>query len=257
MIRQPPHLFVRKALLFLFLLSFSAAAPATSSAGGEADSSGKALAELKRSQERADSLTAYTLTLIKQERIRGRLNEEQNIFVKWKKPSMIYLKINSGNDRGREIIYVKGKNNDKMIVSPGGILGAITIKISPESRVAMRNNRHSVVEAGMAATIKRINSTIREDMKKPGHGIHLSCLGVEMYGETETIHIRVEKSSYADRTEIYLYNDSINGRSHLIYAIHSYDKKGSLIESYTYKDINAKVKLTEVDFDPKNEDYRF
>lgn len=243
---------MKNGFLFLLLILFSATLPAINSTARAADISARALAELKRSQERADALTSYTLTLIKQERIRGKLNGQQNIFVKWKKPMMIYLKINSGNDSGREIIYVKGQNDDDMIVSPGGILGAITIKISPESRLAMRNNRHSIDEAGMAATIRRINSMIKEDMKKPGHKIRLTYVGDEMYGDTETIHIRVENSSYAGRTEIYIYKDT-----HLIYALHSYDKKGSLLESYTYKDIKTGVKLTEKDFDPKNEEYNF
>jgi outer membrane lipoprotein-sorting protein len=244
--------FAREMILSGLVVSFLLCLPLSLFAGGEADSSKRAVDELKKCQERADALNEYTLTLIKQERIRGRLNPPQDISVKWKKPLMIYLKINSGNDGGREIIYVKGKNDGKMIVSPGGILGGITIKISPKSRLAMRNNRHSVAEAGMASTIRMINTTIREDMKKPGHKIHLSCLGEERYGDTGTIHVRVKNSSYAARTEIYIYRST-----RLIYALFSYDEKGRLIESYTYKDIRTDVGLTDRDFDPKNEEYRF
>ena len=245
-------LFLKETAFLGLVVSLLLFIPLTLFAQGEGDSTKRALEELKKCQERASALNEYTLTLIKQERIRGRLNPAQNISVKWKKPLMIYLKINSGNDSGREIIYAKGKNDDKMIVSPGGILGTITIKISPESRLAMRNNRHSVDEAGMAATIRRINTTIREDMKKPGHKIRLTYVGEETYDDKETIHIRVERSSYAGRTEIYIYKSS-----HLICALHSYDERGSLMESYVYKDIKTDVGLTDKDFDPKNKDYKF
>ncbi|MBN1573775.1 MAG: DUF1571 domain-containing protein [Deltaproteobacteria bacterium] len=250
--KKKAHPFVKEITFLGIIVSFLLLFPLSLFAQGEADFPERAVEELKKCQERANALNEYTLTLIKQERIRGKLNPAQNIYVKWKKPLMIYLKINSGNDSGREIIYVRGKNNDKMIVSPGGILGAITIKISPESRMAMRNNRHSVAEAGMASTMRRINTTIKEDMKKPNHKIRLTYVGEEMYGDTETVHVRVENSSYAARTEIYIYKSS-----RLIYALFSYDEKGGLIESYIYKDIKTDVDLTDKDFDPKNKEYKF
>jgi len=246
------HRFLKETASFGLVVSFLLFFPLLLSAQGGVDTTERVLEELKKCQERANALNEYTLTLIKQERIRGRLNPAENIFVKWKKPLMIYMKINSGKNKGREIIYVKGRNNDKMMVSPGGILGALTIRISPESRLAFRDNRHSVAEAGMASTIRRINSTIKEDMKKPGHEIRLSYVGDEIYDGNGTIHIRVEKSSYADSTEIYIYKSS-----HLICALFSYDESGSLIESYLYKEIKTDVKLTDKDFDPKNEEYKF
>jgi outer membrane lipoprotein-sorting protein len=243
----------RKILAVNLLVSLALIIPAMLLGAEEGSGTAeKALAKLNKTQERAEALATYTLTLNKQERIKGKLNPTETIFVKWKKPSMVYLKILSGKNKGREIIYVKGKNKNKMIVSPGGFLGGITIRISPYSRIATKNNRHSITEAGMASTIGRINLDIKMDMKKENKTIRISYVGIEKFKEVETIHIRVENSSYAAKTEIYLYRSS-----HLLYGLHSYNKSGGLLESYTYSNIKVDVKLTEYDFDPKNKEYDF
>ena len=245
--------FARNILAINLLVSFALIIPAIllgAEDGNEFEEKG--LKELKKAQERADALAEYTLTLKKQERIKGRLNPAETIFVKWKRHSMIYLKILSGKNKGREVIYVEGKNKNKMIVSPGGLLGGITIRISPCSRIALKNNRHNIKEAGMASTIRKINSDIEKDMKKTKKTIRISYFCMEKYEGVETIHIRVEDSSYAKRTEIYLYKSS-----HLLCGLHSYNESGGLIESYTYRNIKADVRLTDHDFDPKNEGYDF
>jgi hypothetical protein len=76
--------------------------------------------------------------------------------------------------------------------------------------------------------------------------------GEEAYENDMCIHIRIEKSSYADRTDVYLYKDSL-----LPHTIVSYGRNRELLESYTYGDIRTNVGLDDSDFDPLNEEYNF
>ncbi len=212
----------------------------------------KAISVLKDAKVRADSLEDYTVTLKKQERIVGVLYPVNIAFVKWKRPFSVYIKFLDGKDRGREIIYIEGKNNNKMIVSPGGILGALTIKVSPDSLIAKKNNRHTITEAGMSNTIKRILSIIENEYGKPSSNMSVIFFGEEVFDNDKCIHIRIEKSSYAERTDVYLYRDSL-----FPHTIVSYGKKGELLELYRYSDIRTNVGLDNSDFDPMNEEYDF
>ena len=235
-------------LNFVIIISLFLVFPQVSSALDAEE----AISLLRDAKVRADSLEDYTLILIKQERMDGVLLPVSVAFVKWKGPFSIYLKFLEGKDRGREIIYIEGKYRDKMIVSPGGILGALTIKVSPDSLIAKRNNRHTITEAGMSNTIKRILSIIENEYRKPSSNISVVFFGEEVFENDKCIHIRIDKSSYAERTEVYLYSDTL-----FPHTIISYEKGGELLESYRYSDIRTNVGLDDSDFDPLNEEYDF
>lgn len=235
-------------LNFVIIISFFLVFPQVSSALDAEE----AISLLRDAKVRADSLEDYTLILIKQERMDGVLLPVSVAFVKWKRPFSIYLKFLEGKDRGREIIYIEGKYRDKMIVSPGGILGALTLKVSPDSFIAKKNNRHTITEAGMSNTIKRILSIIENEHGKPSSDISVVFFGEEAFEDDICIHIRIDKSSYAERTEVYLYSDTL-----FPHTIISYEESGALFESYRYSDIRTNVGLDDSDFDPLNEEYDF
>jgi len=220
--------------------------------GTSASDTEEAISVLREAKHRTDSLEDYTLTLKKQERIDGALGPVNVVFVKWKRPFSIYLKFLEGNDKGREVIFVEGKYRDKMIVSPGGILGALTIKVAPDSLIAKKNNRHNITEAGMSNTIGRILTIIEKEQKEPSSDISVTFFGEKPLEKDMCIHIRIDKSSYAARTEVYLNSDTLYP-----HTIISYDEDGELLESYNYSDIKTNVGLDDSDFDPKNKEYTF
>ena len=242
------EIFKKGYLVFSLLISLLLAFPQVTSASDTE----KAISVLRDAKYRTDLLEDYTLILKKQERIDGVLNPVDVIFVKWKRPFSIYLKFLEGNDKGREVIFIEGKYRDKMIVSPGGILGALTIKIAPDSIIAKKNNRHKITEAGMSNTIGRILSVIEDESEKPSSDASVVFFEEEKYDNDVCIHIRINKSSYAARTEVYLYSDTLYP-----HTIISYDEDGELLESYNYSEIKTNVGLDDEDFDPDNKEYNF
>ncbi len=207
---------------------------------------------LVKARDRADSLTDYTLVLTKQERVGGKLLPRNSVFVKFKKPFSIYMKNLTGNHVGREVIYVKGQNNDKMIVSTPGILGMLSVRIAPDSVLAKRETRHTINEAGLPNILDRMAQTIQEDKKKPGCLVSSTYLGEGLCSPEKVIRVRIENSTYAARTEI-----ALDASTLLPAEIASYDADGSLLEYYRYTDIKTNVGLTDADFDPKNSAYHF
>ena len=211
-----------------------------------------ALSLLGDALETARGLEDYQVTLFKRERIKGILREEERMTFKWKRPFSVYILMEKGKDRGQEIIYVQGEYEDKMVVSPGGVLGGMTMKIAPDSGIVTRNNRHIITEAGIAPTLELAVSIISSDMKDPKSNIQVEYIDSVMFQDRPCILIRVHESRYAYLTEIYLYSDTL-----LPAAFISSDEAGDLIESFRYQDYRTNVGLTEYDFNPENDAYNF
>ncbi|MBN1883511.1 MAG: DUF1571 domain-containing protein [Deltaproteobacteria bacterium] len=211
-----------------------------------------ALSLLEDALETARGLEDYQVTLFKRERIDGILGEEERMTFKWRRPFSVYVRVEEGGDKGQEIIYVKGEYEDKMIVSPGGILGGMTLKIAPDSGIVTKNNRHIITEAGITPTLERIISIIVTDSENPSSPIRVEYHDHILFQEKPCNLIRVHENSYAYLTEIYLYRDTL-----LPAAFISYNEAGELIESYRYQDYLINIGLGEDDFDPDNDEYNF
>ncbi len=163
----------------------------------------------------------------------------------------IYSKVISGSHKGREIIYVEGKNSDKMIVSHA-LLGTLTARISPDNVLAKKETRHTIKEAGLPSVVSRMISILECEGNKPGCKLVATYLGEESGAGGKVIRLRIEHSSYAARTDI-----TLDARTFLPASFASWDKDGALIESFKYYNIKTNVGLTDADFDPDNPQYHF
>ncbi len=133
-----------------------------------------------------------------------------------------------------------------------GVFGVLTARISPDSVLAKRESRHTVKEAGLPNIIDRMTRLMTEERNKPGSTIAATYLGEGYCSPEKAIRIRIEHSSYAPKTEI-----AFDPQTLLPVLITSYDEKGTLLESYRYREIKTNVGLTNADFDPKNPLYHF
>ena len=236
----------RRFLLISLLVSFFLAPAAFAD-----DDYVKVRSLLSNAKLRVDSLSDYTLTLTSQERVGGKLLPETTMFVKFKRPFSVYMKNLTGKQKDREIIYVKGQNNNRMIVSRVALLGGLSTKISPDNTLVKRESRHSITEAGLPNTVNRMMA-ILDTEEGAACRPTVTYLGEDYCSSKKVIRARIENSTYAPKTEIALDASTLFPAS-----ITSYNADGSLLESYTYRDIKTNVGLTDADFDPKNPQYRF
>jgi hypothetical protein len=235
---------IQRSILFLFVISYCLV-PATLFA----DDYEKACRLLSDAKDRVDRLSDYTLTITSQERVGGKLLPEATMFVKFKRPFSVYIRNLTGKHVNREIIYVKGKYNNKMIVSPGGILGMLTARVSPYTK---GESRHAITESGLPNTIGRMVTILEEGETSPSCRAAVTYLGEGYSLSEKVIRVRIVDSSYAPKTEL-----ALNAVTLFPVEIVSYDTSGSVLESYRYHDIKPNVGLTDADFDPKNTAYHF
>ncbi len=107
---------------------------------------------------RFKQVSDYTCRLDKRVKKNSILHEDLGISVKYKKPTHYYFRWNQGMVKGREVIFVAGRHNDKIVAHTGGILRFFTWHLDPCGRLAMKRNRHSLQSSGMEKIISIIES---------------------------------------------------------------------------------------------------
>ena len=211
---------------------------------------------LRKGEENYRAVNDYTTTFHKQQRVRGYLYPEETMFVKFKKPFMVYMKWTGDVDTGREVLYVRGKHGNKILAHPGGIMNIFmpTVSLHPLSMFAMRKNLRPITESGVGNTI-RLLLEVCERAAKAGD------LEVVRAGEGEVGGRRTErferllpagKGYPAHRTII-----EIDKETKFPLLVESHGWKNELLEKYVYDDIKLNTGLTKRDFDWRNSAYGF
>lgn len=212
---------------------------------------------IRQMQAVYDTVSNYTCTFYKRERVNDTLLPRERIFMKFRKPFSIYMRWKGDAHAGQEALFVRGKYNDKMIAHKGSFPD-ITMRVDPTGRLAMRRNRHPITEAGIGATIEDIVNDYHRARANPEDSVTYEDLGYqEIYGHRcHCFRIRVpeqhESEYYGPLSEV-----CISKESKLPVRLRIWNSDGKLIEDYGYTDLDLNPGLTSKEFDPDNPSYDF
>ncbi len=220
----------------------------------------------------AENIVDYTATMVKQERVGGKLSGESTLFCKIRQertedgkvvPFSVYIKYLSPKSvAGREAIWIKGENDNKLVAHDPNvpIIGA-TRWFKPDGFLAMMGNRYAITEIGVENLIKKMTEKGVRDRK---YGECRVNIDREIFIDSRPCtEIRIIHPLKRDHFEFYsakIYiDDSLN--LPIRYESRSWpEKKGDvapLQEQYTFTDLKINVGLTDLDFDIKNQEYGF
>ena len=216
-----------------------------------------------------ENLHDYTATLIKRERINGKLTEYEQIFVKIRNgrqtsngriPFSIYMKF-LGPSAGREVIWVDGVNQNKLVAHEGGRLNLISVQLVPDGSMAMRGNRYPVYEAGIENLVaKLIEKGERDRAAGPCQVKFYKGTKIAKRPCTMLQVVHTEKKHPYDFHVARVFIDD-ELQLPVRYAAYSWPSTpgGSPIleEEYTYTNIKTNVGLTDKDFNPHNAKYNY
>jgi outer membrane lipoprotein-sorting protein len=110
---------------------------------------------LQRMAHAYDNIQDYTALFIKRERIDGKLGPLEKIQLRFQEPFKVYMAWQEPH-AGRVVTYIKGENNNKLQVNPGGKLGFLHLSLDPDGAMAMRGSHNSVRQAGLHNAITLI-----------------------------------------------------------------------------------------------------
>ncbi len=213
----------------------------------------------------------YTAIMIKRERINGTLSDPEFMSVKVRNrnkagniPFSIYMKfLKPTAFKGREVIWVEGRNNNNLIAhDPNSIITKhIRAKLDPDGFLAMRGNRYPIYDAGIEnLVVKLIEKGERDKL--------LGAADVKFFENTKIngrkcSMIQVQHTERKPEYEFNICRIFIDDEYQIPirYAGYGWPKaeggKPSLEEEYTYLKIKLNVGLTDKDFDPDNSAYKF
>jgi len=229
-------------------------------------------ARLKTGRAQFNRLPGYTATMVKQERVGASLLDEGTFGIKVRhQPFAVYMKWQSGDETGKEVLYADGANEDQLLVHLGGLKGRIlpAFKIDPFGSLALQHSRYPITKLGIVALadslIERRQLELRDNV---------------------TVHVEQRQDADCDGwpCSVYVFEDADQSQSPIYRkSVQFIDRQwnvprrvanytwpepsqhlqgaaldeATLIEYYMYSEIVTDAHLTDVDFDRANDEYHF
>lgn len=109
----------------------------------------------------------YSCTLVKQERLDGALGDHQHIFLKVRtEPFSVYAKFLQPY-KDREVLYVAGQNEGKIIALDGGWKRRFMqpVSLDPKGMIAMRGQKYPITRIGIRNLVEEYISIASKDTK--------------------------------------------------------------------------------------------
>ena len=220
---------------------------------------GKGLASIRA------NINDYSCTVVKRERIDGKLGDHEYMFAKIRqRPFSVYLYF-LGPDavKGQEVIYVDGQNDGNMLAHAGSGVRAMvgTVSLKPQSMLAMQGNRYPITELGVENLAKRLVEVAEHDKqfgecevnffpKAKVNGRICTCVQVVHPVPRRNFRFHLARVFIDDellipvRYEAYDWPLEAGGEP-------------PLMEEYTYMNVKINQGFTDADFDPRNPSYKF
>jgi hypothetical protein len=211
---------------------------------------------IKTAQARYATIDSYIVRLTRREMVRDTLKPEEVILFKFRKePWSVSLKWLGKEGQGREVVYVKGRHDNKLhtLLAAGDVLimpAGTRLALAPDSLMVRAAARHPISEAGIGASIDRL-AALEATGRKGGT---LSVLGPLNRPEFEKPVFALENrlAPGVDSTlkkggkRTYFFHPD----SGLPTLVQTTDERGQLVEYYRYDRLQPAVKLDDADFDP-------
>ncbi len=213
----------------------------------------------------------YTATIISQVRISGKLQPEKYIECKIRHahttedsevPFSIYLKmLTPKKEHGREVIWVDGENDGKLIAHTTGMMNVKRFLFDPCGGIAMKGSRYPIYEIGFKNLVAKMKEFGLRDRQHGECEVSITrdvlvddrpCTMIQVLHPVQRDHFAYHISKiYLDQD-----NDVLVGYEGFLWP-EKPGEKPKLLERYFYVDMQINVGLTDQDFSADNSEYDF
>ena len=201
---------------------------------------------LSQCMQNYEKLTDYTCLLTLKELIGDHYRVENELLFKFKKEQHFYFKLTGGFRSGTQVVFVKGKNDGKLLVRLASVLKFIRLRIDPTRSLVMSNSRHPLDEADIGHVLGIINDNYRK-ARKNNEG-RMTYAGEDSLEGRKVMVFNAEfpkdKGYYGKKIQI-----SIDKELYLPTKIIVYGWDDELLETYAYTQCRFNSGLTEKDFE--------
>ena len=226
---------------------------------------------LRQGQTKLERMPGYTATMFTHERVGGQMSTPHIAELKLRhEPFSLYMKWLAGDDKGRELLYVEGRNDGEMLVKLGGLKGRLlpAIKVDPHGALARAKSRHAITEAGLLHLVRTLLEHRERDRRE---NVQVDCRCSEEH-EFDGRPCCCFVLDFASREESPTYRKSVqlfDDEWLVPVCIWNYGwptredvpgeklDEATLLEHYSYSDLRLHQDLADRDFDRDNAKYSF
>lgn len=218
----------------------------------------------KQCQQNMRNIHDYSAKMAKRERIDGVLTDYEYLKVKVRhEPFSVYVAfIGPAKVKGQEAIYVKGRNDGKLLAHANGMRKIFgTVSLHPDSMLAMTGNRYPITEMGIRRLTERL-------IEVGEHDARFGECEVKAFANTKingrdcvclrVVHPVRRREFLFSMAKIY-----VDSEHNVPVRYEAYDwprEPGGeplLTEEYTYLDLKLNNGFTDRDFEVTNPEYQF
>ncbi|GIW92865.1 MAG: hypothetical protein KatS3mg110_0906 [Pirellulaceae bacterium] len=216
----------------------------------------------------------YTCILVKRERIKNELSEHQYIFTKIRHrqydqgqlvvPFSVYMYFLKPADiKGREVIYVEGRNNGKLCAHEGGRRGSLlpSVWLNPDSPLALQDSRYPITDVGIENLVLKLIERGQRERQFPD--VDVAFKKNARVNDRVCTVLEIRHPQRRPEYDFYFAQIFIDDQLGvpIRYAAYGWPEgpqgEAPVLEEYTYMQLKVNVGLTDDDFDPNNKNYNF
>jgi hypothetical protein len=208
-----------------------------------------------------EALADYSATLVRRERVRGKLSGYEYMAIKIRHdPFSVYAYFQSpASIKGQEVIYISGQNEGNMWAHKARM--AVTMSIHPEGMVAMSGRNYPLTEIGLVNLVRRLVEVGQEDVHYDGCEVKYFT-GAKVSQRPCTV-IQVVHPTRRDVFRFHLARVFVDDELKVPIRYEAYDwpreagGEPELLEEYTYLNLKLNNGFTDEDFSTLNPAYHF
>ncbi len=223
---------------------------------------------LKIAKESLKSITDvrdYQAVFYKTELIKSRYVNHQARIKFRENPFSVYMGFEGAN-KGREVLYVAGRNNGNLIAKEAGVLGIVgAVSLNPNSSSAMAESLFPITDIGMKNLVTKLVAQWEGESKYGECKVNITNGSLPIRGGG-SIKCRVIDSKHPRKRRQFIFHHTkfvVDRETNLPVIVEQYGfprtpgQKGPLLGKYVYVNVKTDVGLKDIDFDVANRNYHF
>jgi Protein of unknown function (DUF1571) len=230
------------------------------SSAGLNDSMTKLHSLYREAAERYATVDSYIVRLTRREQLNGKDKPEEILLFKFRKePWSVYFKWLGTEGKGREVVYVQGRYDNKIhtLLAAGDIPlmpAGKRFDVDPDNPLVVSSSRHSIRQAGIGMLIENFGKRLEEADKGGSGALSLKYLGMIQRPELaraceaveQTIAAGAEAQLPRGGRRLWVFDPETKFPILVI----THDDTGHEVEYYCYDRFEFPVRLDDDDFNP-------
>lgn len=220
---------------------------------------------LDAARKKNDETPSFEAHLVKREVVNGKEQPTEEAIYRFRKdPLSVHIRVVGEVGTGREVMWVKGQNKDKMTIVTGKgdniLLGAgKRMEMDPDDKLVAAKSRYKIYEAGMQRPIGALTKFVEqvEAGKRPADTVRYVGPVERKEYKTKPNAVEVTLTATDDPflpkggKRVYHFDADPKSPSYgLPVLVISLDHEGREVEHYCFTDFKLVGELTDADFDP-------